>query len=94
MKEAQVQVRSMLFQQEQGKTYLTLVLHVPKKYFLDCQWFLFLWSVCHLLTVPGVLEELRDKSVISGWRNELYPVTSSFYAKPELLVSASAITQN
>eukprot|EP00983_Pelagomonas_calceolata_P089206 1157291-Pelagomonas_calceolata.AAC.1 len=35
----------------------------------------------------GVLEELRDKKVIGGWRNELYPVTSSFYDKPELLVS-------
>jgi len=35
----------------------------------------------------GVLEKLRDKQFISGWRNEMYPVTSSFYSTPELLVS-------
>uniref|UniRef100_A0A7S3VQ33 Nudix hydrolase domain-containing protein n=1 Tax=Dunaliella tertiolecta TaxID=3047 RepID=A0A7S3VQ33_DUNTE len=42
--------------------------------------------------VARVLEELRDKKVIGGWRNELYPVTSSFYDKPELLVERAAAT--
>lgn len=34
----------------------------------------------------GVLEELRDMQVITGWRNEMYPVKSSFYSPPDLLV--------
>lgn len=36
--------------------------------------------------VARVLEQLRQEGVIGGWRNELYPVTSSFYSDPLLLV--------
>jgi hypothetical protein len=37
--------------------------------------------------VAQVLDQLREQGVIQGWRNELYPVTPSFYSPPLMLVS-------
>jgi hypothetical protein len=38
----------------------------------------------------GVLAQLRDAGVITGWRNELYPISSAFDAEPSLLVERAA----
>ncbi|GAX77947.1 hypothetical protein CEUSTIGMA_g5389.t1 [Chlamydomonas eustigma] len=43
--------------------------------------------------VAGVLRQLRDERVITGWRDEYYPVTSSFYDQPVMLVERAAATQ-
>lgn len=41
--------------------------------------------------VAGVLAELRDKhGLLSGWRDELYPVTPAFDAEPLLLIERAA----
>lgn len=41
--------------------------------------------------VAAVLSELRDKhGLLSGWRDELYPVTPAFDAKPLLLMERAA----
>jgi len=42
------------------------------------------------IAVAGVLEALRSEGYITGWRNELYPVTSSFYDQPAMLVERAA----
>jgi hypothetical protein len=38
----------------------------------------------------GVLDQLRAKGVITGWRNEQYPVTADFYSEPAFLVERAA----
>lgn len=40
--------------------------------------------------VGKVCLELRNKGVITGWRNELLPVVSSFYDPPALLIERAA----
>lgn len=40
--------------------------------------------------VQGVLRQLRDEGVITGWRDELYPVLTSFEAPPVLLMERAA----
>jgi len=40
-----------------------------------------------------VTADLRDKGVITGWRDELFPVVQSFSSEPLLLVERAAATQ-
>jgi isopentenyldiphosphate isomerase len=40
--------------------------------------------------VKKVMEKLRSEGVITGWRDELYPLSSSFYSEPLLLVERAA----
>ncbi|CAI5519760.1 unnamed protein product [Closterium sp. Naga37s-1] len=40
--------------------------------------------------VGGVLQRLREQGVVTGWRNELYPVGASFYAPPAFLIERAA----
>ncbi|CAI5957751.1 unnamed protein product, partial [Closterium sp. NIES-65] len=40
--------------------------------------------------VAGVLQRLREQGVVTGWRNELYPVGASFYAPPAFLIERAA----
>eukprot|EP00877_Chromochloris_zofingiensis_P004791 jgi/Chrzof1/14312/Cz08g32180.t1 len=40
--------------------------------------------------VAVVLEQLRTSGIITGWRNELYPVTAAFDKAPELLIERAA----
>jgi 8-oxo-dGTP pyrophosphatase MutT (NUDIX family) len=40
--------------------------------------------------VDTVMASLRDAGIISGWRNEMYPVLTSFYAQPSLLLERAA----
>ena len=40
--------------------------------------------------VGEVLAALRDEGVVTGWRDELYPVVSSFSAEPSFLVERAA----
>ncbi|GAB4816343.1 hypothetical protein N2152v2_003389 [Parachlorella kessleri] len=40
--------------------------------------------------VAKVLESLRVEGLITGWRNELYPVVQSFHAEPVFLVERAA----
>ena len=40
-----------------------------------------------------ILSQLRQDGVISGWRDELYPVSSSFYDEPVMLVERAAAVQ-
>lgn len=40
--------------------------------------------------VAGVLDTLRTQGMFSGWRNELYPVTSAFDKPPLLLLERAA----
>lgn len=40
--------------------------------------------------VQGVLRQLRDEGVITGWRDELYPVLTSFEQPPVLLIERAA----
>ncbi|KAG2452320.1 hypothetical protein HYH02_003344 [Chlamydomonas schloesseri] len=42
--------------------------------------------------VAGVLAQLRAEGVITGWRDELYPVVPSYYDEPLLLVERAAAT--
>ncbi|MEW5304552.1 MAG: hypothetical protein WDW38_009278 [Sanguina aurantia] len=42
--------------------------------------------------VAAVLAQLRAEGVISGWRDELYPVVSAFTDEPVLLVERAAAT--
>ena len=35
---------------------------------------------------------MREEGVITGWRDELYPVTSGFYAPPVMLIERAAAT--
>lgn len=41
-------------------------------------------------SVAKVLHCLRDNSIITGWRDELYPVVSSFYEPAVLLIERAA----
>ena len=34
----------------------------------------------------GVLDVLRERNIVTGWRNELYPVASKFNEEPYFLV--------
>lgn len=45
-----------------------------------------------VLLCAGVMEDLRQKGAIEGWRDELYPVTESFNQEPLLLVERAAAT--
>lgn len=45
---------------------------------------------CCVLCSAGVLAQLREEGVLSGWRNELYPVPTSFHAEPLALVERAA----
>ena len=38
----------------------------------------------------GVLSQLKESGIITGWRDELYPVTTAFDAEPVLLVERAA----
>ncbi|KAK9819470.1 hypothetical protein WJX74_010523 [Apatococcus lobatus] len=49
-------------------------------------------SAARTEAVAGVMEDLRQKGAIEGWRNELYPVTESFNREPLLLVERAAAT--
>ncbi|GFH45804.1 hypothetical protein CTEN210_02278 [Chaetoceros tenuissimus] len=40
--------------------------------------------------VMTVMKKLKDDGVITGWRDELYPVAQGFYDKPMLLVERAA----
>ncbi len=40
--------------------------------------------------VKNVMDNLRDRGVITGWRDELYGLTSGFYEPPVLLVERAA----
>ena len=40
--------------------------------------------------VATVMAQLRDSGVITGWRDELFPVSESFSAEPLLLVERAA----
>lgn len=41
-------------------------------------------------SVAAVTAELRDKGIITGWRNELLPAACSFSSPPEILVERAA----
>jgi Domain of unknown function (DUF4743) len=41
--------------------------------------------------VGTVMESLRDRGIIRGWRNELYPVASGFYEEPLFLMERVAV---
>jgi hypothetical protein len=43
--------------------------------------------------VAKVMADLRAKGVVSGWRDELFPVIQSFSDEPLLLVERAAATQ-
>ena len=40
--------------------------------------------------VASVMGALRDADVVTGWRDELYPVSTSFYTTPNFLVERAA----
>ena len=42
--------------------------------------------------VACVMEKLRDEGVVTGWRDELYPVSDSFYNKPVFLMERAAVS--
>jgi 8-oxo-dGTP pyrophosphatase MutT (NUDIX family) len=41
--------------------------------------------------VAGITEHLRSSGVISGWRNELFPISDSFYSPPKFLMERAAV---
>ena len=41
-------------------------------------------------SVMSVMENLRNKGIITGWRDELYPLSNGFYNDPVLLVERAA----
>ncbi|CAD7699256.1 unnamed protein product [Ostreobium quekettii] len=41
--------------------------------------------------MAGVLRELRSQGVITGWRDELYPVVEAFHQTPLMLVERAAV---
>ncbi|KAK9811021.1 hypothetical protein WJX73_007075 [Symbiochloris irregularis] len=47
-------------------------------------------SEARTAAVAGVLQSLRSEGVITGWRDELYPVTNTFDADPAFLVERAA----
>lgn len=42
------------------------------------------------VAVADVLQALRQQGMFSGWRNELYPVTTAFHHEPALLLERAA----
>jgi len=40
--------------------------------------------------VGAVMEELRRRGIVPGWRDELYPVSDSFYKPPVFLIERAA----
>lgn len=42
--------------------------------------------------VAGVLETLRDRGLVPGWRGEHYPVSRSFHAEPVLTIERAAVS--
>jgi isopentenyldiphosphate isomerase len=42
--------------------------------------------------VGDVMNKLRDDGVITGWRDELYPVSDSFYNEPYFLMERAAVS--
>jgi len=40
--------------------------------------------------VATVMEELKEKGIVTGWRDELYPVSDSFYNPPIFLMERAA----
>jgi hypothetical protein len=42
--------------------------------------------------VDGVLRQLRDDGVVTGWRDEAYPVSVSFHAPPLMQIERAAAT--
>jgi 8-oxo-dGTP pyrophosphatase MutT (NUDIX family) len=43
--------------------------------------------------VASVMDRLREQGVVKGWRNELYPVASSFYDSPVFVMERAAVPQ-
>ena len=41
--------------------------------------------------VAEIMEKLRDQGVVTGWRDEQYPVTTSFYDEPVFAMERSAV---
>lgn len=41
--------------------------------------------------VAGVMDQLRSKGVVKGWRDELYPVSDSFYNPAVFLMERAAV---
>lgn len=41
-------------------------------------------------SVMSVMKVLKEKGIVSGWRNELYPLSDSFYNEPLLFVERAA----
>jgi 8-oxo-dGTP pyrophosphatase MutT (NUDIX family) len=48
-------------------------------------------SESRTLAVEKVMEKLRDDGVVTGWRDELYPVAESFYSEPIFLMERAAV---
>ena len=42
--------------------------------------------------VNEIMEALRDDGIIKGWRDELYPVGSSYYTSPLMLMERAAVS--
>mmetsp|Transcript_16957 Transcript_16957/g.46548 ORF Transcript_16957/g.46548 Transcript_16957/m.46548 type:complete len:431 (+) Transcript_16957:311-1603(+) len=42
------------------------------------------------LAVGGVMEELKRTGIVTGWRDELYPISDSFYNPPLFLMERAA----
>ena len=43
------------------------------------------------LAVSKVMEKLRDDGVVTGWRDELYPVAETFYSEPLFLMERGTV---
>jgi isopentenyldiphosphate isomerase len=43
------------------------------------------------LAVARVTERLRDQGTVRGWRDELFPITGSFYDSPAFLMERAAV---
>lgn len=43
-----------------------------------------------LCLMSDICEEQRSSGVITGWRNELYPVCETFYTEPVMLIERAA----
>eukprot|EP00539_Tryblionella_compressa_P014306 CAMPEP_0178817062 /NCGR_PEP_ID=MMETSP0746-20121128/1686_1 /TAXON_ID=913974 /ORGANISM="Nitzschia punctata, Strain CCMP561" /LENGTH=391 /DNA_ID=CAMNT_0020478131 /DNA_START=148 /DNA_END=1323 /DNA_ORIENTATION=+ len=42
--------------------------------------------------VASVMDELRNEGIVTGWRDELFPVSDSFYNPPLFLIERAAVT--
>ena len=45
-----------------------------------------------LIFLKDVLAKLREAGIVTGWRDELYPVTAGFYDCPVFLLERAAAT--